>query len=70
MSDDETESKWKPDEASLARTAAALAEVDARHAAAPRCGICGQRSWRLDEFGLCSKVSPSHIKDRSRVSFR
>jgi hypothetical protein len=70
VSDNENENVWKSDDASQARTTTALAEVDARQAAAPRCGLCGQRVRWLDDFGLCSKVSPSHEQYRATGRFR
>lgn len=27
-------------------------------------GLCGQRTIRLDEFGLCSKIDSRHTEDR------
>ncbi|MBB4666954.1 hypothetical protein BKA24_001663 [Microbacterium marinum] len=43
-------------------TLAALAEIEKRQQRFPVCALvsCNQRVKRLDEFGLCSKVSDSH----------
>lgn len=57
MSAEEQEKEWVYDEASRARTAAALAEIDAAQAGYPRCVVCGQRCRRLDKAGTCSKSS-------------
>lgn len=56
--------EWKADDDSRARADAELALVDKMHARKPTCQLCGQRVNRLDEFGLCSKVSGSHMRFR------
>lgn len=60
MSDNE----WKADADSRARADAELALIDKAHARKPTCQLCGQRVNRLDEFGLCSKVSVTHMRFR------
>jgi len=37
-----------------------LAQIDRAHARYPKCKLCGQRVRRLDQYGLCSKVSQPH----------
>lgn len=54
------------DAASRARAAAALDAVAARQAHLPQCALCGQRSIRLDPYGLCSKTSASHQQYRTQ----
>ncbi len=49
-----------------ARTAAALARIDALQSNAPQCWICGQRTAKPDRFGLCSKSTPPHVAERQR----
>lgn len=66
MSDDEAP-EWKADDASHARTAAALAAIDARQANAPTCWLCDQRANRLDKHGLCSKTSRIHQEARGGI---
>lgn len=61
------EQRWTYDDAVRARVGAALAKVDAAHAGYPRCALCGQRSLKLDRFGLCSKVTDAHKDWRARV---
>lgn len=61
---DESAEKWVLDREV---TVAALAEVDQRQAHHPTCALCGQRTLRLDRFGLCSKVSEPHKKWRAET---
>lgn len=63
----DTKPEWVLDDASRARTAAALAEVDAVQANSPTCALCGQRARVLDRFGLCSKTSDPHKEWRAGV---
>ncbi len=67
IADAEPEKEWVCDDASRARTAAALAEIDRKQAHLPTCALCGQRSLKLDRFGLCSKVSKPHQDWRAGV---
>lgn len=62
---DEPAPEWVSDDASKARVAAALEEVDAGQAEAPTCSLCGQRTRRLDKHGLCSKTSQPHQERRA-----
>ncbi|MDF2555769.1 MAG: MPMin1 gp20 [Microbacterium sp.] len=64
---DEPEKEWEYDDAARARVTAALAEIDANQAHLPTCALCGQRSLKLDRFGLCSKVSQPHLDWRAGV---
>ncbi len=48
-------------------TTAALAEIDRHHAQHPTCALCGQRTIKLDRFGLCSKISEPHKKWRAET---
>jgi hypothetical protein len=64
---DEPEREWVFDDAARARVAVALAEIDANQAHLPTCALCGQRSLKLDRFGLCSKVSQPHLDWRAGV---
>lgn len=48
-------------------TIAALAEIDQRQAHHLTCALCGQRTLKLDKFGLCSKVSEPHKKWRAET---
>jgi hypothetical protein len=52
------------EEASLARTRAALDLIGDTHAHKPTCVLCGQRANSLDRFGLCAKVSGTHLRYR------
>lgn len=49
---------------------AALAAIDERQSAARDCALCGQRTYALDRFGLCSKVSPAHREWRQQSDVR
>jgi hypothetical protein len=64
--------EWKSTPETLARARAALAEVDKKFVGLPVCSLpnCEQRVWRLDEFGLCSKVSAPHREWRDRARAR
>tara|TARA_R100000365_G_C2747600_1_gene77694 strand:- start:2177 stop:2404 length:228 start_codon:yes stop_codon:yes gene_type:complete len=53
--------------AARARVARILHEIDQRHVTDPVCGLCGQRCTRLDDYGLCSKVSVTHVEERARI---
>lgn len=64
---EDTKQEWVNDDASKARVAAALADVDAGQSAAATCALCGQRTYRLDRFGLCSKKSQPHEEWRAGV---
>lgn len=55
----------KPD--SLTRTLAALTRIDRLHADAPACWLCGQKTNTPDKFGLCSKITPSHVAERQQA---
>jgi hypothetical protein len=46
--------------ASDARGLAALAALDETFERLPACRLCGQRVNKLDEYGLCSRISDSH----------
>lgn len=59
--------EWKPTPASLAQVERTLREIDRRHITDPACRLCGQRCTRLDEFGLCSKISVTHKEERARI---
>jgi hypothetical protein len=52
------------EETSLSRTLAEMEQIEETHAGLPSCGLCGQHVNRLDEFGLCSKVSNTHRIER------
>jgi hypothetical protein len=56
--------EWVPDDAARARTKTALDLIDDTHAHKPTCVLCGQRANSLDRFGLCTKVSASHLRYR------
>lgn len=61
---DEEEVQWVPDRAV---TRAALAGIDVAQSAWPVCRLCGQRTVKLDRFGLCSKTSKPHQEWRAEV---
>lgn len=49
----------------------ALDLIQMRHDAEyPRCALCGQPSARIDDFGLCQKISVPHVKWRNQVLAR
>lgn len=51
------EKDWTPNrEVTLDR----LRIVAMMHEGWPQCRLCGQTVYRLDKFGLCSKVSDAH----------
>lgn len=55
------EKVWEPNrEATLER----LRIVDMMHEGWPQCRLCGQTVNRLDTFGLCSRISASHLARR------
>ncbi|CAN7150135.1 hypothetical protein LJR044_002475 [Microbacterium foliorum] len=55
------EKVWVPNrEVTLER----LRIVELMHEGWPQCRLCGQTVNRLDAFGLCSKVSASHLQRR------
>ncbi|MDF2991870.1 MAG: hypothetical protein K0S37_2384 [Microbacterium sp.] len=57
---------WAPTPESRAKVQRVLDAIDLAQSSKPMCGLtgCGQRANRLDEFGLCSKVSDSHKRVR------
>ena len=61
MADEDT---WTPNRDV---TLEALAEIDAIQAGSPTCRLCGQRTRRLDKYGLCSKNSEPHKDWRAGV---
>lgn len=64
----EDPSNYTPTPEALAAADLVLERIQARHEAeCDRCSLCGQLSNRLDDFGLCSKVSESHVQWRARV---
>lgn len=49
---------------------AEFARIDQMHAAIyPVCALCGQRTIRLDTFGLCSKTTDAHKARRGGLTF-
>lgn len=40
--------------------AEALAAIDMKQEGAKTCALCGQRTYALDRFGLCSKATDAH----------
>lgn len=58
---------WKPTEASRARVQKRLREIDLQQVNQPKCWLCGQGAPKLDDFGLCSKVSVTHRQERDRI---
>ena len=64
----EDPSNYTPTPEALAAATAVLERIQARHEAeCDRCSLCGQLMNRPDDFGLCSKVSESHLQWRARV---
>jgi hypothetical protein len=37
-----------------------MARIDKIQAGYPECALCGQRTIKLDRFGLCSRISEPH----------
>ena len=62
--DGDDETPWTADRD---LTRAVLAAIDDRQAVHAECALCGQRSVRLDKFGLCSKKSRPHNDWRDEV---
>jgi len=57
--------EWKPNrEVTLEQ----LRIVDMIHEDWPKCRACGQTTYRLDAFGLCSKTTESHRQRRGDYS--
>lgn len=64
----EDPSDYTPTPEALTAARAALDRIQARHEVeCERCSLCGHLSNRLDDFGLCSKVSEPHLQWRARV---
>lgn len=55
------EKEWEPNRDV---TREQLRVVDMIHEGKPQCRLCGQTVNRLDQFGLCSKVSDAHKERR------
>lgn len=65
-------SEWSLNAGARARIDVELQAIDIAHEAKgfPKCELCGQRCRKLDEFGLCSKVSESHREWRANPANR
>ncbi|MCU1418699.1 MAG: hypothetical protein JWP32_2873 [Schumannella sp.] len=48
----------------LTRVQAELARIEKLQVKSPQCWLCGQRTNTPDKFGLCSKITASHQKER------
>lgn len=68
----EDPSEYVPTEAALAAARAELDRIQAFHETqcelCRRCALCGQLTHRLDDFGLCTKISTPHLEWRQRVN--
>lgn len=61
------EGDWVPSAASRARVEKRLREIGQQLVSQPKCWLCGQGARKLDEFGLCSKISAPHVAERKRI---
>lgn len=64
----EDPSDYTPTPEALAAARTELDRIQARHEVeCQRCSLCGQLANRLDDLGLCSKVSEPHVQWRQKV---
>lgn len=67
----EDDGPYEPTAESKAAVRRTLDQIQKRHEeTAARCALCGQLTYRLDDFGLCSKTSEPHVAWRKQVRKR
>ena len=66
------EKGWLLDPSDEARVRAcwdeAKARIEERQSRLPTCGLCGERTLRLDKHGLCPRITDAHQAERKRGS--